>query len=57
LRGCDDQARLLRAAEYDSELENAGMQVKGRRFRNRLLLAQILSIANKPPADGARATS
>ncbi len=47
---------MLRA-EYDRELENAGMQGNGRRFRNRLSLAQILSIANKPRADGARATS
>ena len=36
------------AAEYHSVLENAGMQVEERRFRNRLPLAHILFIAKKP---------
>ena len=39
---------MLSAAEYHSVLENAGMQVEQRRFRNRLPLAHILFIAKKP---------
>jgi uncharacterized protein (DUF2062 family) len=39
---------MLAAAEYHSVLENAGMQVEERRFRNRLPLAHILFIAKKP---------
>ncbi len=42
---------MLPAAEYHSVLENAGMQVEERRFRNRLPLAHILVaefIAKKP---------
>jgi len=39
---------MLAAAEYHSALENAGMQVEERRFRNRLPLAHILFIAKKP---------
>ena len=38
----------LPAAAYQSVLENAGMQVEQRRFRNRLPLAHILFIAKKP---------
>jgi uncharacterized protein (DUF2062 family)/SAM-dependent methyltransferase len=41
---------MLSAAEYHSVLENAGMQVEQRRFRNRLPLAHILFIAQKPLA-------
>jgi uncharacterized protein (DUF2062 family)/SAM-dependent methyltransferase len=41
---------MLSAAEYHSVLENAGMQVEQRRFRNRLPLAHILFIAKKPLA-------
>jgi len=48
---------MHRAAEYDDELENAGMRVEGCRFRNRFSLAQIFSIANKPSAEGAGATA
>jgi uncharacterized protein (DUF2062 family)/SAM-dependent methyltransferase len=43
----------LSAAEYHSVLENAGMQVEQRRFRNRLPLAHILFIATKPLAEAA----
>ncbi len=38
----------LRAGNYRTVLENAGMQVEERRFRNRLPLAHILFIAKKP---------
>ena len=44
---------MLSAAEYHSVLENAGMQVEQRRFRNRLPLAHILFIAKKPLAEPA----
>ena len=43
----------LPAAEYHSVVENAGMQVEERRFRNRLPLAHILFIARKPMAEAA----
>jgi uncharacterized protein (DUF2062 family)/SAM-dependent methyltransferase len=39
---------VLPASEYHSALENSGMQVEERRFRNRLPLAHILFIARKP---------
>ena len=42
------QPVTLPAAEYHSVLENAGMRVEQRRFRNRLPLAHILFIAKKP---------
>ena len=38
---------MLPAAEYRSVLENAGMQVEERRFRNRLPLAHILFVAKQ----------
>ena len=44
---------MLSAAEYHSVLENAGMQVEQRRFRNRLPLAHILFIAKKQLAKAA----
>jgi len=44
---------ILSAPEYRSVLENAGMQVETRRFRNRLPLAHILFIAKKPLAEPA----
>lgn len=44
---------MLPSAEYRSVLENAGMQVEERRFRNRLPLAHILFIAKKPVAKAA----
>ncbi len=44
---------MLSASEYHSVLENAGMQVEQRRFRNRLPLAHILFIAKKPLAEAA----
>jgi uncharacterized protein (DUF2062 family)/SAM-dependent methyltransferase len=43
----------LPAAEYNRVLEDAGMHVEERRFRNRLPLAHILFIAKKPSAEGA----
>jgi uncharacterized protein (DUF2062 family)/trans-aconitate methyltransferase len=56
------QPVTLPAAQYQSVLENAGMQVEWRRFRNRLPLAHILFIARKPSAgrtleDAAEATA
>jgi SAM-dependent methyltransferase len=44
------QPVTLPAAQYESVLEDAGMQVEERRFRNRLPLAHILFIARKPLA-------
>jgi len=43
----------LPAAQYHSVLENTGMHVEERRFRNRLPLAHILFIAKKPMAEAA----
>jgi uncharacterized protein (DUF2062 family)/SAM-dependent methyltransferase len=43
----------LPAAQYHSVLENAGMQVKQRRFRNLLPLAHILFIAKKSSTEVA----
>jgi uncharacterized protein (DUF2062 family)/SAM-dependent methyltransferase len=47
----------LPSARYQSVLENAGMQVEARRFRNRLPLAHILFIAKKPLAAGITANA
>jgi uncharacterized protein (DUF2062 family)/SAM-dependent methyltransferase len=44
---------MLPAVEYRSVLEQAGMQVEERRFRNRLPLAHILFVAKKPAAEDA----
>ena len=44
---------ILPAVEYRRVLEDAGMQVEERRFRNRLPLAHILFIAKKPMTEGA----
>jgi uncharacterized protein (DUF2062 family)/SAM-dependent methyltransferase len=44
---------MLSAPEYHSVLEDAGMQVEERRFRNRLPLAHILFVAKKPLAETA----
>jgi len=44
---------MLSAAEYHGVLENAGMKVEERRFRNRLPLAHILFIAKKPSTEAA----
>ncbi len=44
---------MLSAAQYRSVLENAGMQVEERRFRNRLPLAHLVFIAKKPVAEAA----
>jgi uncharacterized protein (DUF2062 family)/SAM-dependent methyltransferase len=47
------QPVTLPAAQYQAVLENAGMEVERRRFRNRLPLAHILFIAKKPSAGSA----
>ena len=44
---------ILSAPQYQRALEDAGMQVETRRFRNRLPLAHILFIAKKPFAEAA----
>ncbi|HEV2619025.1 MAG TPA: DUF2062 domain-containing protein [Acidobacteriaceae bacterium] len=44
---------ILSAPQYQRVLEDAGMQVETRRFRNRLPLAHILFIAKKPFAETA----
>jgi len=46
------QPVTLPAAQYRNVLENSGMRVEERRFRNRLPLAHILFIARKPLAVG-----
>jgi uncharacterized protein (DUF2062 family)/SAM-dependent methyltransferase len=43
---------ILATADYHCVLENSGMNVEQRRFRNRLPLAHILFIAEKPLAKG-----
>jgi SAM-dependent methyltransferase len=43
----DARPLMLSAAQYHSVLENAGMQVEERRFRNLLPLAHILFVAKK----------
>jgi uncharacterized protein (DUF2062 family)/SAM-dependent methyltransferase len=52
-RGGGARPLTLPAAEYHSLLENAGLQVEERRFRNRLPLAHILFVAKKPLAEAA----
>jgi len=42
---------MLHAEQYKNVLEDAGMQVETRRFRNRLPLAHILFIAKRPLAE------
>jgi len=44
---------ILSAPQYQRVLEDAGMQVETRRFRNRLPLAHILFIAKRPFAESA----
>lgn len=44
---------ILGAAQYQVALEEAGMQVESRRFRNRLPLAHILFLARRPVAESA----
>jgi uncharacterized protein (DUF2062 family)/SAM-dependent methyltransferase len=44
---------ILRAAQYQAVLLEAGVQVESRRFRNRLPLAHILFYARRPTAMGA----
>jgi len=44
---------ILSAPQYQRVLEDAGMQVETRRFRNRLPLAHILFIAKRPFAETA----
>lgn len=47
------QPLMLSPERYRSALESAGMRVESRRFRNRLPLAHILFIANRPPEEKA----
>ena len=44
---------ILSAAQYRATLDEAGMQVEERRFRNRLPLAHILFIARRPATENA----
>lgn len=44
---------MLSAAQYQGALEEAGMAVESRRFRNRLPLAHILFVAKKPSPEAA----
>ncbi len=44
---------ILPAVEYHRALEDAGMQVEERRFRNLLPLAHILFVAKKPVAENS----
>jgi uncharacterized protein (DUF2062 family) len=44
---------ILSAEQYRSALEEAGVQVESRRFRNRLPLAHILFRARRPTAESA----
>jgi uncharacterized protein (DUF2062 family)/SAM-dependent methyltransferase len=44
---------MLPAAQYRSVLDDAGMQVEERRFRNRLPLAHLVFIAKNPVAEAA----
>ena len=52
--GVGVRPRMFSAAEYRGALENAGMQLEERRFRNRLPRPSILFIARKPLAEAAR---
>jgi len=45
---------ILSIAEYRTALENAGMQLQERRFKNRLPLAHVFLVARKPCAQAAR---
>lgn len=45
--------RILPIGEYRSMLQNAGMQLEERRFKNRLPLAHVLLVARKPWAQAA----
>ena len=44
---------ILSAAQYRATLDEAGMQVEERRFRNRLPLAHILFLARRPAKENA----
>jgi uncharacterized protein (DUF2062 family) len=44
---------ILRAAQYRAALQEAGMAVEERRFRNRLPLAHILFLARRPETESA----
>jgi uncharacterized protein (DUF2062 family)/2-polyprenyl-3-methyl-5-hydroxy-6-metoxy-1,4-benzoquinol methylase len=44
---------ILSAAQYRAALQEAGMQVEERRFRNRLPLAHILFLARRPATESA----
>lgn len=44
---------ILEAAQYESALQQVGMKVESRRFRNRLPLAHILFLARRPATESA----
>jgi hypothetical protein len=44
---------ILSAVQYQNALQEAGMQVESRRFRNRLPLVHILFLARRPTAESA----
>jgi trans-aconitate methyltransferase len=44
---------ILSAPQYQNALQEAGMQVESRRFRNRLPLVHILFLARRPAAESA----
>jgi uncharacterized protein (DUF2062 family)/trans-aconitate methyltransferase len=46
--------QILSVAEYRAALENAGMKLEVRRFKNRLPLAHVLFVARKPSAEAAQ---
>lgn len=49
--GNRSRPQMLSIAEYRTALENAGLQLQERRFRNRLPLTHVLFVAKKPMAE------
>jgi hypothetical protein len=47
----DLRPEILSIADYRRVLENAGMQLEERRFKNRLPLAHVLIVSRKPVAE------
>jgi len=52
LRGSGVRPLMLAAEDYRQVLEDAGLEVRAHRFRNRLPLAHILFVAQKPLEEG-----
>jgi uncharacterized protein (DUF2062 family)/SAM-dependent methyltransferase len=50
----DLRPEILSIADYRRVLENAGMQLEERRFKNRLPLAHVLIVSRKPVAEFTR---